>query len=88
VKHVLRNALIPTVTVIATSSGWLVSGLVVVESVFSYPGLGRLLLNTAIDNRDLPLIQAIVTVTALIILLANFAADLLYALLNPRIRLG
>jgi len=87
-KHVLRNALIPTVTVIATSSGWLVSGLVVVESVFSYPGLGRLLLNTAIDNRDLPLIQAIVTVTALIILLANFAADLLYALLNPRIRLG
>ena len=87
-KHVLRNALIPTVTVIATSSGWLVSGLVVVESVFSYPGLGRLLLNTAIDNRDLPLIQAIVTVTALIILLANFAADLLYALLNPRIRLA
>lgn len=88
VKHVLRNALIPTVTVIATSSGWLISGLVVVESVFSYPGLGRLLLNTAIDNRDLPLIQAIVTVTAMIILLANFAADLLYALLNPRIRLG
>lgn len=88
VKHVLRNALIPTVTVIATSSGWLISGLVVVESVFSYPGLGRLLLNTAIDNRDLPLIQAIVTVTAVIILLANFAADLLYALLNPRIRLG
>ena len=88
VKHVLRNALIPTVTVIATSSGWLVSGLVVVESVFSYPGLGRLLLTTAIDNRDLPLIQAIVTVTAVIILLANLAADLLYALLNPRIRLG
>jgi len=87
-KHVLRNALIPTVTVIATSSGWLISGLVVVESVFSYPGLGRLLLNTAIDNRDLPLIQAIVTVTAVIILLANFAADLLYALLNPRIRLS
>lgn len=87
-KHVLRNALIPTVTVIATSSGWLISGLVVVESVFSYPGLGRLLLNTAIDNRDLPLIQAIVTVTAMIILLANFAADLLYALLNPRIRLS
>lgn len=88
VKHVLRNALIPTVTVIATSSGWLVSGLVVIESVFSYPGLGRLLVNTAIANRDLPLIQAIVTVTALVILLANFAADLLYALLNPRIRLG
>lgn len=88
VKHVLRNALIPTVTVIATSSGWLISGLVVIESVFSYPGLGRLLVNTAIANRDLPLIQAIVTVTALVILFANFAADLLYALLNPRIRLG
>jgi len=88
VKHVLRNALIPTVTVIATSTGWLISGLVVIESVFSYPGLGRLLVNTAIANRDLPLIQAIVTVTALAILLANFVADLLYALLNPRIRLG
>ncbi len=87
VKHVLRNALIPTITVIATSTGWLMSGLVVIESVFSYPGLGSLLINTAIRNRDLLLIQAIVMVTVAVILLANFLADMLYAVLNPRIRL-
>jgi len=86
-KHVLRNALIPTITVIATSTGWLISGMVVIESVFSYPGLGRLLLTNAIDKRDLPLIQAIVMVTVSVILVANFTADLLYAVLNPRIRL-
>jgi peptide/nickel transport system permease protein len=86
-KHVLRNALIPTITVIATSSAWLMSGLVVIESVFSYPGLGSLLTNTAIKNRDLLLIQAIVMVTVMIILTANFIADMLYAALNPRIRL-
>lgn len=88
VKHVLRNALIPTVTVIATSTGWLLSGLVVIESVFSYPGLGSLLVNTAIKNRDLVLVQAIVMVTVLAILVANFIADVLYAVLNPRIRLN
>ncbi len=83
-KHVLRNALIPTITVIATSTGWLMSGLVVIEFVFSYPGLGRLL-TFAIDKRDLPLIQAIIMVTVAVILVANFTADLLYAILNPRI---
>ena len=83
-KHVLRNALIPTITVIATSTGWLMSGLVVIEFVFSYPGLGRLL-TFAIDNRDLPLIQAIVMLTVAVILVANFTAELLYAALNPRI---
>lgn len=86
-KHVLRNALIPTVTVIATSTGWLISGMVVIESVFNYPGLGRLLINNAIKNRDLPLIQAVVMLTVMVILIANFTADLLYAVLNPRIRL-
>ena len=87
VKHVLRNALIPTITVIATSTGWLLSGMVVIETVFSYPGLGSLLVNTAINNRDLLLIQAIVMVTVAAILVANFIADLLYAVLNPRIRI-
>jgi peptide/nickel transport system permease protein len=85
-NHVLRNALIPTITVIATSTGWLISGLVVIEFVFAYPGLGRLLI-FAINNRDLPLIQAIVMATVLVILIANFLADLLYAVLNPRISL-
>jgi peptide/nickel transport system permease protein len=84
-RHVLRNALLPTITIIAISFGWLMSGLVVVENVFNYPGLGRLLV-FAIDRRDLPLIQAITLVTVLIFALANLAADLLYAFLNPRIR--
>lgn len=86
-KHVLRNALIPTITVIATSTGWLISGMVVIESVFSYPGVGRLLINNAINSRDLPLIQAIVMLTVMVILVANFTADLLYAVLNPRVTL-
>lgn len=85
-KHVLRNALLPTITVIAISVGWLISGLVVIEQVFAYPGLGNLLI-LAITRRDLPLIQAIVMVTVAVILVANFAADFLYAALNPRIRL-
>ncbi len=85
-KHVLRNALIPTITAIATSTGWLMSGLVVIEFVFSYPGLGRLLM-FGIENRDLPLIQAVVMITTIVILSANFIADMLYALLNPRISL-
>ena len=86
-KHVLRNALLPTITVIAISFGWLISGLVVVESVFNYPGLGRLMV-FAITRRDLPLVQAIALVTVLGFALANLAADLLYAALNPRIRVG
>jgi peptide/nickel transport system permease protein len=85
VKHVLRNALLPTITVIAISFGWLISGLIVIENVFNYPGLGRLLV-FAIDRRDLPLLQAITLVTVLVFALANLVADLLYAYLNPRIR--
>ena len=86
-KHVLRNALLPTITVIAISFGWLISGLVVIENVFNYPGLGRLLV-FAIDRRDLPMLQDITMVTVTVFALANLAADLLYAVLNPRIRLG
>jgi len=84
-KHVLRNALLPTITVIAISVTWLVGGLIVIENVFNYPGLGRLLL-FAIDRRDLPLIQGIAMLIVLTVVFANFAADLLYAVLNPRIR--
>lgn len=85
VIHVLRNALLPTITVIAISFGWLISGLVVIENVFNYPGLGRLMV-FAIDRRDLPLMQAITLVTVVGFAMANLAADLLYAVLNPRIR--
>lgn len=84
--HILRNALLPTVTVIAISFGWLISGLVVIESVFNYPGLGNLM-RFAVDRRDLPLMQAIAMVTVMVYVLANLAADLIYAYLNPRIRL-
>ena len=83
--HVLRNALLPTITVIAISIGWLIGGIIVIENVFNYPGLGRLLLS-AIDNRDFPLIQAVTMIVVFGVVLSNFAADLLYALLNPRIR--
>jgi peptide/nickel transport system permease protein len=85
-KHVLRNALLPTITVIAISFGWLISGLIVIENVFNYPGLGRMLV-FAIDRRDLPLMQAITMVTVVGFALANLAADIIYAWLNPRIRL-
>lgn len=86
IKHVLRNALLPTITVIAISFGWMISGLIVIENVFNYPGLGRLMV-FAIDRRDLPLLQAVTMVTVVGFALANLAADLLYAVLNPRIRL-
>ncbi|MFN2187491.1 MAG: ABC transporter permease [Candidatus Promineifilaceae bacterium] len=86
VKHVLRNALLPTIAVVAISIGWLISGLIVIENVFNYPGLGRLMVY-AIDRRDIPTLQAITMITVLVFALANLSADLLSAWLNPRIRL-
>jgi peptide/nickel transport system permease protein len=86
-KHVLRNALMPTITVIGISIGWLISGLVVIENVFNYPGLGRLMV-FAIDRRDLPTLQACVMISVIGFALANLIADLLYAALNPRIRIN
>lgn len=85
-KHVLRNALLPTITVIALSFGWLIGGLIVIENVFNYPGLGRLM-TAAVERKDIPLMQSVVMVTIFFYALANLVADLLYALLNPRIRL-
>ena len=86
-RHALRNALLPTITVLAIDVGLLIGGIVVVETVFSFPGLGRLLL-FAIERHDLPLIQATILVVAAIYCCANLAADLLYAYFNPRIRYG
>jgi peptide/nickel transport system permease protein len=83
--HVLRNSLLPTVTVIAIGIGWLIGGLIVTESLFSYPGLGRLLL-FAIQRRDIPLLQAITLLLVIVFSVSNLLADLLYAVLNPRIR--
>jgi peptide/nickel transport system permease protein len=83
--HVLRNSLLPTITVVAISVGWLIGGLIITESVFGYPGIGRLLLY-AVQRRDIPLIQATVLLVVVIYGLANLVADVLYAVLNPRIR--
>ncbi len=85
VRHALRNALLPTISVVALNVGWLLSGVVLVESVFAYPGMGRLMLQ-AINSRDIPILQAVALVAAAIYALANLAADLLYRWLNPRIR--
>lgn len=84
-KHALRNALLPTITVIALDLGYLVGGILVVEEVFAYPGLGRLLV-FAIQNRDLPLIQAGALLMATTYATANLVVDLVYAYLNPRIQ--
>jgi peptide/nickel transport system permease protein len=84
-KHALRNAMLPTVTVIAFNIGWMVGGVVVVEQVFSYPGLGSLVL-FAIQQRDLPLLQASMFFVASGYCVANLLADMVYALLDPRIR--
>lgn len=87
VKHVLRNALLPTVTVVALGIGWLIGGLIVTESVFGYPGLGRLLVY-AIERHDLILIQACAMVVVVVYGVSNLIADILYSVLNPRIRLS
>jgi peptide/nickel transport system permease protein len=86
-KHVLRNALLPTVTVVAVGIGYLIGGLIVTEAVYGYPGLGRLLIY-AIQRRDLILLQACSMVVVAVFSLSNLAADILYGLLNPRIRVG
>ncbi|MFB6136284.1 MAG: ABC transporter permease [Halobacteriaceae archaeon] len=84
-KHVLRNSLISVVTVAALQIAFLVDGTVVVEQVFSWPGIGRLLVN-AIIQRDFPIIQAVVLMVATTIVFANLVADILYSWLDPRIR--
>lgn len=84
-RHALRNALLPTVTVLAGNFGWLMGGLVVVETVFAFPGLGGLLV-FAIQQRDIPLVEAAIVVIAGFYAVANLAADVTYTYLDPRIR--
>jgi peptide/nickel transport system permease protein len=85
IRHALRNALLPSITIIASNVGWLLGGIVVTESLFGYPGMGRLLLG-AVSSRDVPLLQDITLLIALVFCLSNLAADILYAVLNPRVR--
>ena len=84
-RHALPNALLPSITILAIDAGLLIGGVVVVETVFAYPGLGRLLV-FAIEHHDLPLLQAGMIVLTAIYALANLVADVCYGLLNPRIR--
>lgn len=84
-RHALKNALLPTITVLAIDFGLILGGVVVIETVFSYPGMGRLLL-FAIQRHDLPLIQATILMVSVAYCLANLVADLMYAYVNPKIR--
>jgi len=85
IRHVLRNALVPVITIIGIQFGALLGGAVIVESVFSRPGLGRYTV-TAIEQRDFPQIQGIVLFAAAIYVFVNLAVDLTYAVIDPRIR--
>jgi peptide/nickel transport system permease protein len=85
--HVLRNALVPVVTVMGLQFANLVTGTVVIENVFSLPGLGRLVFQ-AIGNRDLPLVQNIVMLLAATVIAINFVVDLLYAVIDPRLKVA
>ena len=85
-RHVLKNALIPVITFLAVSAAEIMTGSIIVEQVFTIPGVSRLLL-ASISNRDFPVVQAIVVVVAAWIVIVNFVADLLYQLVDPRIRL-
>jgi peptide/nickel transport system permease protein len=86
-EHVLKNALLPVITLAALQLGYMLGGSIIIEQVFSLPGLGRLFL-TGIYQRDFPLIQAGVVFFAVVFSLINFAADALYSVVNPRIRIG
>jgi peptide/nickel transport system permease protein len=86
-RHVLRNAMLPMVTLIGLQAGTMLGGSVVVESVFSLPGLGRLAYE-AVVQRDLNTLLGIVFVSALLVILVNFLVDLVYARLDPRIGSG
>lgn len=86
-RHALRNAWMPVVTMLGLEFGFLLSGVVVVETVFSWPGVGRLVFN-AINQRDVPLVQSAVVMFAGVFVLLNLLVDLLYARLDPRVRLS
>ena len=85
-RHALRSALIPVVTVLGVQFGRLLGGAVITESVFSYPGMGRLVI-MSIQNRDYPVVQATLMLVVLIFLVTNIAVDLSYAFIDPRVRM-
>ncbi len=86
-KHVLRNALLPTIAVIASQTGYLIGGLVVIEKLFNYPGIGQRIY-VAAQNKDFTMLESGVLVVGIVYLVATLMADILYSVLNPRIRYG
>ena len=86
-RHALRNASIPIITVIGLQFGYLLGGAVIVEEVFSLPGVGRLIVSATLE-RNYPVVQSAVLVVALMFILVNLTTDVLYAVLNPKIREG
>ncbi len=85
--HALRNAMIPVVTIIGLEFGHLLGGAVIVETIFAWPGIGRLMIH-AVYAKDFPLVQAAVTIAALIFVSLNFLVDVIYSILDPRVRLN
>jgi peptide/nickel transport system permease protein len=85
--HAFRNGLLPTVTVLALNFGWMMGAVVIIEEIFAYPGIGEMIIQ-AVDSRDLPVLQAAILVPTIAFIIANFVADIVYTLLDPRITLG
>jgi peptide/nickel transport system permease protein len=83
--HALPNAMLPTINIVALTIIWLLGGVAIIETVFNYPGIGRLLVN-AIGDRDLVLVQGIALILAVVVIAINLVADLLTLVLNPRLR--
>jgi peptide/nickel transport system permease protein len=86
-RHVLRNSLLPTIAVVATQAGYLMGGLVIIETIFNYQGIG-LTLARAATQKDIPVLQSGVLIIGIVYLVATLIADILYSVLNPRVRLG
>jgi peptide/nickel transport system permease protein len=87
VRHALRNSLIPAVTVLGVQFSVLLGGAVITEQIFAWPGVGQLAVN-AIVNRDYPVLQGVILTVALLVTLVNLAVDMLYVVLDPRLRLS
>jgi peptide/nickel transport system permease protein len=86
-RHVLRNSLLPTIAVVATQAGYLIGGLVVIETIFNYQGIGLTLIRAA-TQKDIPVLQSGILLIGIVYLVATLIADILYSVLNPRVRLG
>ena len=85
--HALRNALLPTITMVGLQFGGLLGGIVILEQVFAWPGVGQLVIQ-AINQRDYPVVQGVVLFLAFLMVMVNLLTDLSYAFVDPRVRLG